>query len=307
MKYLKTLAAATFLIALPAAAHDDEPRQKANLPETEIFLFDLEMGDTLTISNARNVTTRTGYDNQPRFTPDSASFLYARGDDYQTDIWEYDLSSGTTQQITQTETNEFSPVASPDNQTISYVNDGPGAAQNVMYIRRDASEIEIKLLPAAALREPVGYYSWNPQTDDVLFWSRYGFNITLARKDAAQTTYISGDAVPSTPYVIPNSTHKFSFVHRQGNGQVWIKELDPATKSVRPLTPIKGSNANYGWTPDGAILIIEDDVLYHWREGNNEGWVKVADLSEFNITDANRLAVSPDGTKLAVVGLPSTL
>ena len=306
MKHLTALVAA-FLIAIPAAAHDTDPRPKANLPETEIFLFDLELGDAPTLSNGRNVTARGGYDNQPSFTLDSATFLYSRGDEYQTDIWEYDLSTNSARQITQTDTNEFSPVASPDNQTISYVNDGLAAAQNVMYIRRDASTIETKLLPATALREPVGYYSWNPETDDVLFWSRYGFNVTLARKNASETTYISGDAVPSTPYVIPGSENKFSFVHRQGNGQVWIKELDPVTKAVRPLTPVKGSNANYGWTPDGAILMIEDDVLYHWREGSDEGWVKIADLSEFNVKGANRLAVSPDGTKLAVVGLPSDL
>ena len=37
----------------------------------------------------------------------------------------------------------------------------------------------------------------------------------------------------------------------------------------------------------------------------NEDWIEVADLSSFNIKDISRLAVSPEGSKLAIVGEPS--
>lgn len=304
MKSILTLSAAVLCagaFVFPATAQDVRP--KANLPQTDIFLFDLSIDSDAALSNVRNVTDRKGYDNQPSFTPDSQSFLYSRGDDYQTDVWEYNLSTRQARAITATDSNEFSPVATADNQTISFVTDGPGAIQNIVTIKRDNPSVETKLLPTGALREPVGYYSLNADSGDVLFWSRYGFNVTLANSASETTHYITGDAVPSTPYIIPG-TQNFSFVHRQGNGEVWIKSLDPISKSIRPLTPIKGSNANYGWTPGGDIVIIEADILYRWREGA-DGWTKIADLSDFGIQDAARLAVSPDGTKLAIVGSAS--
>lgn len=296
-------------VSAMAFAHGEKaevPKVKANFPNTDIFLFDLKLTDNeVVISNALNVTGQAAYENQPSFTPDGSSFLFSRSDDYQTDVYEYEIASGTTRQITTTPTNEFSPVASPDNQTISFVTDGPGANQNIATITRVKPTEQKALLPGNALREPTGYYSWDHATGNVLFWSRYGFNVTLTHTEKEQSHYVTGNAVPSTPYVIPG-TRNFSFVHRQGNGQMMIKELNPETKAVRPLTPAVGSNANYGWAPDRSIFMIEADRLYRWREGVSEGWGEISDLSEHGIKGAARLAISPDGTKLAIVGLPAS-
>ncbi|WP_371398423.1 hypothetical protein [Fretibacter rubidus] len=290
--------------AQAAPNEDPAPREKAGLPETDIFLFDIILGQAPSLSNPRNVTTRAGYDNQPSFTADSQSFLYSRGDDYQTDVYEYDIKIGTSTQITNTITSEFSPVSSPDNTTISFVSDGPGAAQTIVTMQRDGSGKTSNLLPGDTLREPIGYYAWNHGTGDVLYWSRYGFNVSLTDTDGAQSRYISGNAVPSTPYVIP-STNKFSFVHRQGDESVWIKELDPETHSVRPLTALNGPNANYAWAPDGSVFIIQDDGLYRWQVGM-DGWADVAELPDYGIEGVARLSFSPDGKSLAVVGLAVT-
>ena len=299
-KTVLAVCAGMALLSAPACAAEE--REKANFPETDIFLFDLVLGDEVSISGGKNVTARIGYDNQPAFTPDSKTFLYSRADEYQTDVYEYDLAAGTSKQITFTDTFEFSPIASPDNKTISFVTDGVGANQNINYIARNRVSKLDKLLPGSALREPVGYYSWDHTNGNVLFWSRYGYNITLASKDSETTHYVTGNAIPATPYIIPG-TYNFSFVHRQANDQMWIKELNPKTKAVRPLTPTPGSNANYGWAPDGSILIIEKDVLYRWKENATKGWEKVDALSEYGIKGAARLNVSPDGKKLAIVGV----
>lgn len=294
---------AVFLPAVTAAqdAKKDAPREKVDFPETEIFLFELNEGENVSISGGENVTSRKGYDNQPSFTPDSQSFLYSRSDDYQTDVYEYNIAERTHQQITRTTRNEFSPMATPDNKRISFVNDGPNAAQNIAVMMRSAPSNADLLLPSNGLREPVGYYSWNHESGDVLYWSRYGFNVSLAHEDKKTARYVSGDAVPSTPHIIPGSRH-FSFVHRQGDEAVWIKSLDPETHAIRPLVSLPGSNANYVWSPAGAIFLIEKDVLYRWKENETEGWENVASLSEFKIKNAARLSISPDGKKLAIVG-----
>ena len=310
-RLLATFAAAA-LLSTPGFAQDapdeaapdegaEETSAASSFPQSDIFLFDLSMDDgALSISGGENVTNRSGYDNQPFFTPDSRAFLYSRSDKNQTDIYEYDIASRTARPITQTETSEFSPVPSPDNAKISFVTDGPGANQNIAVMTRATPPKTVNLLPGDSLREPIGYYSWNHATGDVLYWSRYGFNVTLTHAEKNVYHYVSGDAVPSTPYVIPGS-NRFSFVHRQGNSDVVIKAFDPETKSVTPLTSLPGANANYGWTPDGAILIIEGGVLHRWTQDSGT-WDKVADLKDHGINSAARLSVSPDGTKLAIVG-----
>lgn len=295
--FCASLALATTTQAQDAAEEAPPPA----FPETEIFLFDYDAAATdNTLSGGRNVTNRTGYDNQPYFTKDSATFLYSRDDGTQTDIWEYDIANGTHTRITNTPENEFSPTPSPDNQTISMVFE---RNRSIWVLDRSKPDEPKWLLEASGVDEPVGYFARDHDLGTVFYWSRYGFNVAETHEAGPQYHFISGNAVPSTPHLVPGTTH-FSFVHRQTNEQVWIKEFDPANKSVRPLIPIVGTNANYTWAPDDTILQIEDAKLYRWKKDSDEGWKEIADLTEHGIESANRIAVSPDGKRIAVVGLP---
>ncbi len=282
----------------------DVEEDRVGFPESDIFLFDLELsGETALVSNGQNVTATAGYENQPCFTSDSRSFLFSKSVDSQTDIFEYFLNSKETKQITASACMEFSPIPSPDNQFISFVTDGEGANQSIWQLNRDAPDKPEWVLRSQPEREPVGYYSWNHETGHMLFWSRYGFNIRLVHESKQLSHYVTGDAVPTTPQIIPG-TQNFSFVHRQGNGEVWIKELNPTTKAIRPLTPVAGSNSHYGWAPDGSILMIEDAKLHRWKPDSKKGWQEIAQLNKQGIESATRLNVSPDGKRLAIVGVP---
>ncbi len=273
------------------------------LPECDIFLFDLKNeADSFQLSNVRNITNRPGYDNQPWFTADSQSIVYtANGKPDRTDVFEYFVDSQETKQVTDTPNQEYSPQSSPDNQSISFVTDGETANQSV-WIADRATGNETWLLENQGQREPVGYYSWNRKTDHILYWSRYGFAVQLVKRDGSMAHYVTGNAPPSTPHIIPG-TDLFSFLHRQDNGQIWLKELNPETLAVRPLTAISGSNNNYCWTPRKQVLMIIDDKLNLWSEADGD-WKEVAQLESFGIQNGTRLMVSPDGKKLAVVGLP---
>ncbi|MDG1905029.1 MAG: hypothetical protein P8I38_05335 [Arenicella sp.] len=299
---LLTIAFSVFLASTSYAEEEStkENREPANFPETEIFLFDIDLSlKESIVSNGVNASNREGYDNQPYFTKGSDSFVYSRDDGYQTDVYEYIVESGETKRLTNSEATEFSPTPFPDNKSIAFVT---SRSNSIWYgSRKDIDSPK----PAEALKqiqEPIGYFAWNHKTGDLLYWSQYGFSVTLANEDGETYHFVSGHAVPSTPHVIPG-TDKFSFVHRQTNGGVLIKEFDPSTKSIRPLTSLVGSNANYTWTQDGSILLIEGDVLYRQFAPLSGSWIAVADLSEFGVRGANRIAISPNGKKLAVVGL----
>ncbi len=302
-RYVISVCAGLAVVGAAQAQDADDEAPPPAFPETEIFLFEYDSetddGDDA-LSNGQNVTRRAGYDNQPYFTPGSGTFLYSRDDGVQTDVWEYDLESGTHTQITRTPESEFSPTPSPDNQTISMVFE---RSNSIWQLDRDAPDEPSWVLEAAAVAEPVGYFARNHETGDILFWSRYGFNVQLTHASEPGSRFITGHAVPSTPYLIPG-TNEFSFVHRQTNEQVWIKAFDPETHAIRPLVPIVGSNANYTWAPDGSILQIEGAELYRWREGD-QGWTMISDLTDHGMASAYRIAASPDGQYIAVVGLPA--
>lgn len=281
-----------------------DPQRKLELPECDIFLFELsESENELKVSGGINITNRPGYDNQPWFTPEGKSILFsANRDPHRTDIYEYFVASGETKQVTDSPDQEYSPQVSPDNQTLSFVTDGETANQSVWTKDRGQSKIHW-LLGNQSEREPVGYYSWNHKTGYILYWSRYGFSIRLVHQDRELSHYVTGDAIPTTPHIIPGSDC-FSFMHQQGNGEVWIKELNPETLAVRPLTAVLGNNRNYGWTPLGKILMCKDTQLHRWSQDTRK-WEFVVDLASMGVKDVTRVAISPNGKHLAVVGLPS--
>ena len=277
----------------------EEAAESSSFPESDIFLFELSRsGGELSVGNGVNVTDRKGYDNQPFFTADSSSFLYTRSEGQQTDVFEYFLGSGETKRVTESVGMEFSPTPSPDNQTISFVTDGQGANQSIWHIKRNDPTTPMWTLKNQPEREPVGYYSWNHETGFIVFWSRYGHSIRLVHESKKLSHYVTGHAVPTTPWIIPG-TKLFSFVHRQANGEVWIKELNPETLAVRPLVAIAGSNSHYNWMPDGSVVMVQGAKLFRWHEKEADGWKEVGDLG---LESASRVAVSPDRKWLAVVG-----
>jgi len=283
-----------------AIAAQVEERPKLNFPHTDIFVFDLDLNSSgMALSEGKNATQRTGYDNQPYFTIDSTSFIYSRADDYQTDVYEYFLKTNKTKRLTDSPATEFSPTPSPSNKLIAFVSDRNGG---IWFGDRKKLDKPKWVLEASDNREPVGYFAWNHETEDLLYWSRYGFSMALVNRKTGSYHFVAGNTPPSTPHIIPG-TQKFSFVHRQTNGQVWIKELDPNTKAIRPLIMVNGTNMNYTWAPDGSILMVQNNKLNRWEGGSDSGWSIIADLQELGVSNANRLAVSPDGNHLAVVGI----
>ena len=293
---------------------NEKAEEAAGFPESDIFLFDLEYdGTSWSVGEGKNVTGRKGYENQPFFTPGDDSFLFVQSIDDQTDIFEYMIESGKTVRITDSPNMEFSPQPDPNNKLISYVTDGEDANQSVWQIERDNPK-QVWTLEHLPEREPVGYYVWNHASGYILYWSRYGYSMRLTRQndgqfddpsfDGKQFRYVSGDAIPTTPRIVPRRG-TFSFVHRQGNTSVWIKELNPNDLSIRPLTTVVGNNTHYDWAHENSIFMMEGSTLHRWKEGETDGWQEVADLNAKGVGSATRVSVSNDGTKLAVVGLPS--
>ncbi len=267
------------------------------LQAQDIYLFDLERrGDDYTLTNGKNLTEREGYDNQPFFTADSTTILFASQRNGENDVFEYVIETDEIRQLTHTpDTPEYSPMPNRENTHFTVVRENTVPDQTVWRVRRDSGESKWALHS----REPIGYYMFN-QRGEALLWIRYAYVVQLVRPEEAESIFISGHAAPSTPKLVPG-TDTFSFVHRQVNGETWIKRLDPATLSVTPVAPLVDPQIYYGWTTEGTLLTARGATLLHWVPDVSSEWKEVADLSPFGLRDITRLMVSPDGSMIAIV------
>ncbi len=53
--------------------------------------------------------------------------------------------------------------------------------------------------------------------------------------------------------------------------------------------------------PDGTLLMADGGSLFQWNPSVSERWQLIADLNGMGL-QFSRLAVSPDGSKIALVG-----
>lgn len=292
-----------YLVFVFIAHAKDEPKTAFAPADSEIHLFDLSIGDgQYLLKNGVNISNNLDYDNQPFFTDNSETILFVSNrDGKQTDVYEYHLNSDKTIQLTDTPHSEFSPKSSSKGASVTFVSEGGNPYQSVWKLDRNTGK-SAWLLNS---KEPVGYYAVNDETADVLFWSRYGWSVQYLNIKRNEARFISGNAIPSSPQQIPNSDD-FSFVHRQKNGEVWIKSFNPNDFSITPIAPINGTNYDYTWAPNGDVLRVEQNQLFvlpHKSKSKSKSyrWQKGQDLSQYFKGKVSRLAVSGDGKKIALV------
>lgn len=267
----------------------------AGAPSTDIWLGRIERGGQgeLVIAGLANATDRDGYDNQPAFDPSSAAFYYtAAVDTTQTDTYRHRLDSGSSERVTSTSgASEFSPTPIPGQAAFSAIHEKNG----LQYLWRYAID-GTEMGPIFATAEPVGYHAWADGHTVAMFI--LGSPPTLQIGDA-----LSGEirTVAENPgrslHRIPGS-NEISFVRKDTGDEWWIERLDPASgRSERVVRTLPGRE-DHAWTPQGEILMGDGRVLLAWSgEG---GWREIAALGG-EAGDISRIAVSPDGSRIALV------
>jgi hypothetical protein len=297
----------------PAAA--PAPRATPPPPDTEIYLAPMTIvNGAIELGPAVNITSNPGYDNQPSFTPDGRSLLFTsvRGGPVaapgtgatQTDIYKYDIAAKRIAQVTSTPESEYSPTVTP--------------AGNISVIRVELDEAKTQRLwqfgadgrnPRLVLEnvKPVGYHAWADDHTLALFVLGQPATLQLADTRTGVAVPLASDIGRSIqPIRGAQAAGRISFVQRERNGEAVtfiVKELDPATRAISVLTPaVPGATeADTAWTPDGMLLMVKGSTLYGWRRGQS-GWKEVASLERLSLSGITRLAVSPKGDYLALVG-----
>ena len=272
----------------------------AGAPATDIWLGTLARDSgALTISNLEQATDRDAYDNQPSFLLDGSAILWtAAFERRQTETMRLEVTPAAGSdaapevQLTHTEASEFSPIQIPGQEAFSAIHELRGK----QYLWRYDLSGE-PLGPIFATAEPVGYHAWANRQVVAMFI--LGDPATLQVGDALSGEIrIIAENPGRSVHRIPG-TEEISFVRKVSDEEWWIERLDPAAETTVRITETLPGREDYAWTPEGEILMGDGSRLFAWSEGSD--WTEVADFSDRGVEGITRLAVSPDGARIAIV------
>ncbi len=269
---------------------------------TEIFLMDLEYSETdFIISNFRNISNNEGYDSQPSFY-NNETILYARTNKESTDIAKhYFLNEFFVWANYATIGGEYSPQRIPISSNISGVRlDTTGLQRLYTY----SSENRTSTLLIENLQ--VAYYSFydsNTILSSVLSDNKLDLVLTNLSEKTNDTLVLN---VGRSIHKVPNTKETMSYTSVNEEGNLDVFQLDLKSLDSFFVTQLPIGVQDHIWLNETTLLIGSRDKLFLLDLFGNGDWKQIADLSEYNLKDITRLAISPDGKKLAIVGDIST-
>lgn len=294
---MTALAAALAACGRPPIIQSPAPASSSNVPSTDIYLYRFGRLLPLQRSAVFNITNRAGYDNQPSWDGNSR-ILYTSQSAGQTDIYDISFETNTIGKITGTPESEYSAALTPDGKAIAVVRVERDSTQRLWRFPKDGSAPSV-ILPDI---KPVGYFAWLDSTRLALFvlGSPNTLQIADTRTGIARivTTNI-GRSLQRVP-----GGRRASYVHRAGSK--WMLEtVDPNPKrdgsfDVDTIAALPDSADYVVWKSPTEIYTAAGSRLLRMRLPAKT-WVLVEDLSGKGIRRISRLAISPDGSRLALV------
>tara|TARA_B110000091_G_C13818568_1_gene479292 strand:+ start:2677 stop:3990 length:1314 start_codon:yes stop_codon:yes gene_type:complete len=262
---------------------------------TDVFLFDLSLKDgELLLSNFKNISNNEGYDNQPSFMSQDILF-YSGTRNGQTDIVKYDIETGRMKWISATEGSEYSPLKIPKRNRASAIRLEKDGTQK-LYSYNLKKNVSKPLVDDII----IGYHNWY---DDKTIISSVledgGLSLFITNTDEPKNYKVDTN-IGRSLHNIPKS-NLVSYISKK-NKKWEIKSLDPETVETKFIANTLPNSEDICWTINGTILMGRGDVLYKLNPETDKSWKKVASLKKYGIKNITRLATSPNGNRIAIVG-----
>ncbi len=266
------------------------------IPGSEIYLFDLKNGkDGVVLSNPKNITNHPGYDNQPFFHPDKPLLYFSSAnEDSRTDIVEYNFKTGTSRKITNTSEREYSPTVTPDKKFISCIIQRDNGAQDLGKYPIDGGDADVIINSLT-----VGYHAW--LDNNTLYVFVLGDPLTLRRYSISEKKdeVIERNIGRSIHKVPGKST--ISFVHKATPEKWTIKAIEATNTTVKDVGETLSGREDLAWIPDGKLIMSNGEKFFIADPATALNWQEIKLDSALPTKGITRLAVSADGSKLAVV------
>jgi len=302
--YTRAMRAPLLVAILAASLLQASPTtQTAAPPGTDIYLLSLT-AEPASLKGAKPtpVSVAPGYDNQPSFSADGGTMLFAANrDGKQIDVYVFDRATSRVSQLTQTPENENSPTYLPPGLGaaggFSVVRTEPDKAQRLWRFDAKGSDPHVVLTDV----KPVGYHAWVDAATVALFVLGPPATLQIASVGTGKAE-IAGDNIGRSLHRVPG-TRSVSFVQREPSGDFIVKQMDIATKKIDSLVKAVDGSADrdMAWMPDGrTVLMSSGTKVFAWTRGA-AAWIEVFDAASHGLGAVSRLAVSPKGDAVAIV------
>jgi hypothetical protein len=284
-----------------AVEDDAADADAAALPTTDIFLADLGWtGAVPSVTNMRNATNHPGYDNQPAFLPNGHDFFYSsESEGGLTDVRIHIATSGNNQQITSTpDSGEYSPRNYGATSGLYFVRQlADGSTQHLVHANANGSNPE----PVLDLTT-VGYYAFNADRSQVALFV-LGETFTLQVADVASgETQIVADGIGRGLYAEPGGAAALFTTGNEEEGWA-LNRYDFGSGETSTLFALPGMSQDFAAhrMGDGTLVYLSSDDGTLYSRTADTDWAPIADFRGAMINNVTRMAVSDDGTMLAVV------
>tara|TARA_R110002073_G_scaffold53840_4_gene138902 strand:- start:105304 stop:106479 length:1176 start_codon:yes stop_codon:yes gene_type:complete len=263
---------------------------------TEVYLFDLIKTDSVyQLVNKKNISSNKGYDSQPHFY-DNNTVLFSSTRQGQTDIVKYDITTGKKIFINSTpKGGEYSPQRIPGSENISAVRlDESGLQRFYQYdINTGNSKELIRNLVVA-------YPFWH--SDKIVVSSVIGKGgLNLVTSDLKhKTNFTLQKNIGRSLHRIPN-TNMVSYISKK-NSEWEIRSLDVIKLRTAKVIELNGKYEDICWLADGSILLARKNQILRFNPKTDTDWSVFFTIEDSQIQNISRITVSPDGTKMSIVG-----
>lgn len=267
-------------------------------PEAEIFLLECsKKGQQLSFTKeAVNLTNRKGYDNQPHFVDNQTILFVSDEGTPDTNVWQYDLKTGQKKQLTYTTESEFSPTLMPKKNGFSAVRIDNDGKQRLHAFDLQGHHQQV-LLDSTL---DIGYHTWVSDTLLSLFFvgnpqrlylqGVKGFKQKLLDSPGRGMKYLKSQ---NSLYFVSKKAPKQWMLMRYDFTNNETTECCLMPEGVEDLAVVMfAKKVEKLICPAKGVIQIFDEKA--------KQFVPYLDtkISQGSIT---RIAVSPDGTKIAVV------
>ena len=261
---------------------------------TEVYLFDLiSLDDKYTIVNPVNISNNPGYDNQPSFMKNGRSILFASTRNDQTDIVSYNIRTGKSTWLTDSEGSEYSPVQIGSSNSFSAIRLDKDGTQ-LLYKYSMYSNKGRVLIPELK----VGYHGWVDRNQILAFVLGEPSTLQLFSLKSGNSQILD-KKIGRSIHKIPQ-TYLMSYVSKKT--ELWtINSLDTETGVTDIIVPTRKGSEDLAWAPSGIIFMGAGNILYQFDPKYNSDWIALTDITVFGLSGITRLAVSPKEDKIVIV------
>lgn len=266
----------------------------AQLPETDLWLVELNSKAGGKAEKAINITNRAGYDNQPSFSKNGKQIYFTSiHEDKQADIYAYQVKSKKIVQLTKTIESEYSPNEAPDGKNLTTVK-----------VLKDSSQV-IQLLDlktftivgsAISSIDSIGYYHFL-NNDTILY---YKLTQLHSLRFFVSSTNADG-FLAEHPCRTFKSINRYSFMFGVKDSVSTAYYLyDVQLQKANLFARINSVNEDMVWHPIHGLLISDKATILRYDQSTKQ-WLVLYDLSSFGIKKITRFCFNSKNNYLVVV------